>query len=62
MKRYSQSVWMCAQRIKELRRLNYGESGSSEGSGSIHRRLSEEARAESIPHRGFLKTLPNREF
>lgn len=50
MKQYSQSVWMCAQRIEELHRLNYGESGSSEGSGSIHRRLSEEARAESSPH------------
>lgn len=50
MKQYSQSVWMCAQRIEELRRLNYGESGSSEG-GSIHRRLSEEAPAESSPHR-----------
>ena len=62
MKRYSQSVWMCAQRIKELRRLNYGESGSSESSGSIHCRLAEEARAESSSHHGFLKMLPNREF
>ncbi|KAI4537782.1 hypothetical protein MG293_012645 [Ovis ammon polii] len=26
MKQYSQSVWMCAQRIEELRRLNYVDS------------------------------------